>query len=81
MIANITFAQIWNNPECVRGLFFREQSYDTLEELVNLLGADKNVYAFNVLTNVIEEAYSSVDDLEEDCHNLTAEELADSLGY
>ena len=75
MKATITLQQLWFNATLL-DFFFRQQAKETLEELVKHVGADKSEAEFEDLADRIEYAYGgNLDDFEEDCYNLSLDEL------
>ena len=81
MKASITFEQLWFNPH-ILDFFFRKQARAHLEELVDRVGARKNPKEFDVLEDRIEDEYGGDLDLfEEDCYNVSVEDMLETLGY
>ena len=76
MTANVSLQQIYFNPT-ILDFFFRKQARNTFEELINRAGNSPT--AFQELEDAIEGYYMSLEDFEEDCYNLSAEEILDSL--
>lgn len=76
MVANVTFSNIyWNNS--LRNFFWRTQSMDTLEELMNRSTMLKE----NILELLDEQTETEdIDDVEEDFYSLSVEELAENYG-
>lgn len=76
MVANVTFSNIyWNNS--LRSFFWREQSMDTLEELMSRSTMPKD----DILERLDEQTETEdIDDVEEDFYSLSVEELADNYG-
>ena len=78
MLADVTLqALYWNKG--VASFFFREQAYRELESLVKNVGYEQE--AFDELESRVEQAYENLDDFEDDCYNLSQEELLEILGY
>lgn len=73
MVANITISNIrWNNG--LRNFFFRDQAYNTLEELIEKSTMDED----DVLEAIESQTeYEDIDDVEEDFYSLSVEELAE----
>ena len=76
MVANVTFSNLyWNNS--LRNFFWREQSMDTLEELMNRSTMDED----DILELLEEQTETDdIDDVEEDFYSLSVEELAANYG-
>ena len=76
MVANVTISNIyWNNS--LRNFFWREQSMDTLEELMSRSTMPKE----DVLELLDEQTETEdIDEVEEDFYSLSVEELADIYG-
>ena len=76
MVANVTFSNIYWN-ESLRNFFWREQSMNTLEELMNRSTMPKE----DVLELLDEQTETEdIDEVEEDFYSLSVEELADNYG-
>ena len=76
MVANVTFSNIYWN-ESLRNFFWREQSMNTLEELMNRSTMPKE----DVLELLDEQTETmDIDEVEEDFYSLSVEELADNYG-
>ena len=76
MVANVTFSNIYWN-ESLRNFFWREQSTNTLEELMNRSTMPKE----DVLELLDEQTETEdIDEVEEDFYSLSVEELADNYG-
>ncbi len=76
MVANVTFSNIyWNNS--LRNFFWREQSMDTLEELMS-----RSTMADDDILELLDERTETedIDEVEEDFYSLSVEELADNYG-
>jgi hypothetical protein len=76
MVANVTFSNIyWNNS--LRNFFWREQSMDTLEELMS-----RSTMANDDILELLDERTETedIDEVEEDFYSLSVEELADNYG-
>ena len=78
MKADVTLQALYFNKGIAK-FFFREQAYNTLEQLVRLFGYGSE--AFDELEARVEEVYWDLDSFEEDCYNLSAEDVAEVLGY
>lgn len=78
MLAEVTLQALYFNKG-IASFFFREQAYRELERLVKNVGYGQE--AFDELESRIEQAYENLDDFEEDCYNLSQEELLEILGY
>ena len=78
MKADVTLQALYFNKGIAK-FFFREQAYNTLEQLVRLFGYDSE--AFDELEARVEEVYQDLDLFEEDCYDLSAEDVAEVLGY
>lgn len=78
MKADVTLQALYFNKGVAK-FFFRDKAYKTLEELVRLVG--NGSYEFDQLEAAVEEVYNDLDWFEEDCYNLSAEEVAQVLGY
>lgn len=77
MKAEITFDQLYWNPSLL-GFFFRSQSIRTMEELLDR-SVDRRA-AVSLITENAEWDYEDLDELEEDFHNDSVEELAKKFG-
>lgn len=78
MKADVTLQNLyWNKG--VGTFFFRGQAYRELENLVHAVG--DGAAAFDELEERVEQVYDNVDDFEEDCYNLSLEEILENLGY
>ena len=81
MKASITLEQLWFNTT-ILDFFFRRHAKDTLEELLDRVGARKNRKTFTALSERIEDVYSEDLDLfEEDCYNASALDIMNTFGY
>ena len=78
MTTTITLQQLWFNATLLN-FFFRIQAIDTLEEIIDLTGARESESRFNELSEAIEGYYLCLDEFEEDCYNLSAQEILDQL--
>lgn len=76
MKANITISNIYWNKS-LSGFFFRDQSYTTLEKLVNN-AAISGEAVLNTLDEQTDD--EDIDDVEEDFFNMTVGELAEQYG-
>ena len=75
MQANVTISQLWNNPSLLR-FFFRQQSIDTLEELINRsIGIENTLSTLNAETEG-----RDLDEVEEEFYEMQVEELAEQFG-
>lgn len=76
MVANVTISNIYWNKS-LRDFFWRTQSMDTLEELMNRSTMSKE----DILELLDEQTETEdIDDVEEDFYSLSVEELADNYG-
>lgn len=75
MQANVTFSQLYTNPSVMK-FFFRQQSIDTLEDLISRSSMDDD----GTLKR-LEEATccDGLDTIEEDFYELSVEELAEQF--
>ena len=74
MRAEVTLSNLLNNPSLSR-FFFRAQSWETFEELLSRSACDeKEIEEQAELRSV------TLDEFEEDCHNMSVEELAKEYG-
>ena len=73
MVARLTLSQVWFNKGLL-SFFFREQSVKTLEELLN-----RSTFSWDDTFAFIDENEEDLDldDFEEDCYNLSVDELAE----
>lgn len=78
MKATITLQQLWFNATLL-DFFFRKQARETFEEIIDLTGARESESRFNELSEAIEGYYLDLDEFEEDCYNLSAQEILDQL--
>lgn len=78
MKAEVTLQSLYFNKG-VAQYFFREQAYREFENLVKTVMDITG--DFDELESRIEEIYSDVDALEEDCYSLQLDELLYNLGY
>ena len=76
MKANVTIENIWFNAS-LRGFFFRDQSFNTLEALVNKSGLS----AQETLEH-LDSYYNDydLDDFEEMCYSESVQYIADDCG-
>jgi len=76
MVANVTFSNIYCNNS-LRNFFWREQSMDTLEELMS-----RSTMADDDILELLDERTETedIDEVEEDFYSLSVEELADNYG-
>ena len=71
MRAEVTLSNLLNNPSLSR-FFFRSQSWETFEELLSRSVSDeKEIEEQAELRSV------TLDEFEEDCHDMSVEELAE----
>ena len=76
MVANVSFSDIYYNNS-LRNFFWRTQSIDTLEELMNRSTMDEE----DILELLDEQTETEdIDDVEEDFYSLSVEELAKNYG-
>ena len=76
MVANVTISNIYWNKS-LRNFFWRTQSMDTLEELMNRSTMSKE----DILELLDKQTETEdIDDVEEDFYSLSVEELADNYG-
>lgn len=80
MTADVSLQALWFNKG-IASYFFREQAYNTLEDLVERVGGRESSAAFDDLEARIDEVYNSLDDFEEDCYSYGTEDLLEALGY
>ena len=78
MKATITLQQLWFNATLL-DFFFCKQARETFEEMVRIARGDKSQSRFMELENAIEGYYLDLDEFEEDCYNLSAQEILDQL--
>ena len=76
MKATVTISNIYWNKS-LSGFFFRDQSYTTLEKLVNNAAMDGQS-VLNALDSQTDD--DDLDDVEEDFYNMSVEELAERYG-
>ena len=74
MKAEITFNQLWCNPS-VRGFFFRTQSENTLNDLIERAGNATDVC--KAVDDYAERTGEDLDEIEEYFYNDSVEELAE----
>lgn len=75
MKANVTFRELWNNTSLL-GFFFREQSTNTLEELVrrSVKSGEETIFLLDAHTEDMD-----MDEIEELFYNESVEECAREL--
>lgn len=78
MKVTITLQQLWFNATLLN-FFFRTQAIDTLEEIMDFIGARESESRFNELSEAVEGYYSDLEEFEEDCYDLSAQEILDQL--
>lgn len=78
MKAEITFGQLWYNPS-ILGFFFRSQSEETLEELMNRTSLSSDDVCDRIDTYA-DNYEVDLDTIEEMFYNDSIEELAEEFG-
>ena len=77
MTANISISQIYWNKHSLGSFFFRDQAYETLEELVER-SSESGSIAIDILDDQTDDM--DIDEVEEMFYSDSIEELADRFG-
>ena len=80
MLADVTLQALYYNKGVAK-FFFREQAYETLEDLVDRAGGRESLAAFDELEARIEDVFQNLDDFEDACYNYGTEDILNELGY
>lgn len=77
MTAYISISQIYWNKHSLGGFFFRDQAYETLEELIERSSEGERI-AIDILDDQTDDM--DIDEVEEMFYSDSIEELADHFG-
>ena len=81
MKANVSLQSLWFNTNLLN-FFFRKQAQETLQDLIDSVHGREDEKRFQELSDRIEDVYGDdLDGFEEDCYNLSWEEIKSNLGY